>query len=149
MVDELPPPIRAAAPSELEVVRSLLCEYADSLDLDLGFQQFERELADPFESYECLLLAEHGIVALARIDAARCELKRLYVRPGGRGGGLGRRLVETLIDEARRRGYRRMLLDTLPDMVAAQALYQSLGFVDTAPYRHNPVARARFLELVL
>jgi putative acetyltransferase len=54
-----------------------------------------------------------------------------------------------VIAEARARGYKRMLLDTLPEMAAAQALYRSLGFRETEPYRHNPVQGAAFLELEL
>jgi ribosomal protein S18 acetylase RimI-like enzyme len=54
-----------------------------------------------------------------------------------------------VIAEARARGYKRMLLDTLPEMAAAQALYRSLGFRETEPYRHNPVPGAAFLELRL
>ena len=131
------------------MVRGFLREYAESLELDLSFQDFEAELADPLGFYELVLLAEDGCVALRRIDELSCEMKRLYVRPVGRGSGLGRRLAEAVISEARQRGYSRMLLDTLPQMAAAQALYRSLGFRDTEPYRHNPVPGAVFLELRL
>jgi ribosomal protein S18 acetylase RimI-like enzyme len=141
--------IRPAEPNDLETVRSLLREYGESLQLDLSFQDFETELADPLRFYELVLLAEDGCVALRRIDELTCEMKRLYVRPTTRGGGLGRRLAEAVIAEARRRGYSRMLLDTLPEMTAAQALYRSLGFRETEPYRHNPVRGAAFLELTL
>jgi putative acetyltransferase len=130
-------------------VRGFLREYADGLAVDLSFQDFEAELADPLGFYELVLLGEDGCVALRRIDEVTCEMKRLYVRPSARGSGLGRRLAEDVIAEARARGYSRMLLDTLPQMTAAQALYGSLGFRETEPYRHNPVPGASFLELEL
>jgi putative acetyltransferase len=142
-------PIRPAQPEDLETVRGFLREYAERLGVDLSFQDFESELADPLGFYELVLLADDGCVALRRIDEATCEMKRLYVRPAGRGSGLGRRLAETVIAQARARGYARMFLDTLPEMAAAQALYRSLGFRETEPYRHNPVPGAAFLELTL
>jgi ribosomal protein S18 acetylase RimI-like enzyme len=142
-------PIRAARPDDLEAVQGFLREYADGLGVDLSFQGFDSELADPLGFYELVLLADDGCVALRRIDGQTCEMKRLYVRPEGRGRGLGRQLAEAVIAEARERGYSRMLLDTLPEMTAAQALYRSLGFRDTEPYRHNPVQGTAFLELRL
>jgi putative acetyltransferase len=142
-------PIRPAQPDDRETVRGFLREYADGLGVDLSFQGFESELADPLGFYELVLLADDGCVALRRIDEQTCEMKRLYVRPAGRGSGLGRQLAEAVIAAARARGYSRMLLDTLPKMAAAQALYRSLGFRDTEPYRHNPVPGAAFLELGL
>ena len=130
-------------------MQTLLSEYAEGLQLDLSFQDFEAELADPLGFYELVLLADDGCVALRRIGELTCEMKRLYVRPVARGSGLGRRLAEAVIAEARARGYSRMLLDTLPEMTAAQALYRSLGFRETEAYRHNPVPGATFLELEL
>jgi putative acetyltransferase len=141
--------IRPAQVEDAERVRELLREYAAGLGIDLSFQDFEAELADPLGFYEVVLLADDGCVALRRIDDETCEMKRLYVRPGGRGSGLGRRLAEAIVVEARERGYRRMLLDTLPTMVAARALYVSLGFRETEPYRFNPVPGTSFLELRL
>jgi GNAT superfamily N-acetyltransferase len=141
--------IRVAEAPDAETVRELFREYAAGLEVDLSFQDFEAEVADPLGFYECVLLAEGGCVALRRIDAETCEMKRLYVRPDARGGGLGRRLAEAVVSEARARGYRRMLLDTLPTMTEARALYLTLGFVESQPYRYNPVPGTTFLELLL
>ena len=141
--------IRPAQPQDADEVRALFREYAAGLGVDLGFQDFEAELADPLGFYELVLVADGGCVALRQIDDETCEMKRLYVRPGARGDGLGRRLAEAVVAEARSGGYRRMLLDTLPTMTSARALYASLGFSETAAYRYNPVPGTTFLELRL
>ena len=130
-------------------MRGLIREYADGLGVDLSFQDLEAELADPLGFYEVVLLAEGGCVALRRLDEETAEMKRLYVLPKARGTGLGRRLAEAVVAEARARGYLRLLLDTLPSMTAARALYASLGFRETEPYRFNPVSGTTFLELEL
>ncbi len=154
MIDVLP----AAWPRDLEVVRGLFQEYVDSLAVDLYFQELEKELTSLPGKYSPpggrLLLAWRedepvGCVALRPIDAATCEMKRLYVRPEARGEQLGRRLAERICEEGRAAGYRRICLDTLPTMVSAQGLYASLGFVPIAPYIFNPVPGTRFLALDL
>ena len=102
-----------------------------------------------------LLLAEEdkelaGCIALRKLGDGVCEMKRLFLRPAYRGKGLGRVLVESIIDEARKLGYTYMRLDTLPGrMDTAIGLYQSIGFVEIAPYCENPVEGAKFMELDL
>lgn len=132
-------------------------EYAAALSIDLCFQNFAQELAALPEMYGppsgALLLAEitneivpAGCVAVRNLDAAICELKRLYVRPQHRGHNLGRQLAESALETARALGYQRIRLDTLPEMQPAQRLYESLGFHDIPPYYGDPIAGQRFME---
>ncbi len=140
--------------NDLQVVRELILEYASTLGVDLSFQDLDRELSTLGDFYELVLIAHEGdraagCVALRHLDDTTCEMKRLYIRPEFRGRNLGRTLAEHVIDEARHRGYMSMRLDTLPTMTAAIPLYESLGFVEIAPYRFNPIAGTKFLELRL
>jgi ribosomal protein S18 acetylase RimI-like enzyme len=148
----------AHAPPLLDDVRALFGAYAVSLPFDLGFQGFDDELASLPGDYApprgALLVARVaeasvGCVALRPLDGGVAELKRLYVRPEGRGTGAGRALTLAAIDAARAAGYVAIRLDTTPGMETAQALYESLGFVEIPPYRHNPVPGTRYLELRL
>lgn len=143
---------------EIEIVRGLLVEYANSLGFDLGFQNFDEELASLPGEYAkptgSLLLAKYqgkaaGCVALRKLSDNICEGKRLYVKPEFRGLKIGRKLVEAIIAEARKMGYSYMRGDTLSSMKAANCLYKSLGFYKIEPYRYNPLEDAIFLELKL
>lgn len=151
--------VRAAVvPDELELVRTLFREYAAGLGADLEFQDFERELAALPGKFAPprgrLLLAvqgerEVGCVALREIDAATCEMKRMYVRPQARGRGAGRLLALHLCAQARAAGYSRMWLDTLASLPDALRLYRELGFEPIAPYVYNPLPDAIYLGLEL
>jgi len=143
---------------DIELVKTLFVEYADSLGFDLAFQDFQEELANLPGDYAspagCLLLAKYkdqpaGCVALRTLAGEICEMKRLYVRPRFRGLGIGKALAEAVIEKARRIGYARMRLDTIPSMEAARALYVSLGFREIESYRYNPIEGAVFMELSL
>jgi len=143
---------------DIELAKTLFVEYADSLGLDLSFQNFEEELANLPGDYAppegCLLLAKYqnqpaGCVALRKLSDGICEGKRLYVRPQFRGLKIGRKLAEVIIAEARRIGYTRIRGDTIPSMQVAQALYASLGFKEISPYRYNPIEGTVFIELML
>jgi putative acetyltransferase len=149
---------RHAEPEDMAAVRSLFTEYAGSLGIDLSFQGFDGELEGLPGKYSppdgTLLIAERdgepcGCIALRRIDARACEMKRLYVRPVCRGLGIGRELVSKLLEEARTKGYSSMRLDTLPSMRSAIAMYRSFGFREIAPYIYNPVEGALFMEKIL
>lgn len=150
--------IQAVNKNQITKVKELFLEYAKSLDFELCFQDFDKELEQLPGFYAPpdgrLFLAEFdgitaGCIALRKFRDGVCEMKRLYVRPQFRGNDIGKKLVELLIREARKIGYKKMVLDTVPTMKTAQKLYKSLGFYKIKPYRINPVEGAVFMELVL
>ncbi|HLA09293.1 MAG TPA: GNAT family N-acetyltransferase [Pyrinomonadaceae bacterium] len=150
---------QAHSPSEIETARQLFREYSDWLQVDLCFQNFEKELAGlpgdyaPPEGRLWLAWINQdiaGCIALRSLGEGICEMKRLYVRPEFRGQGLGRLLAEKLIQEARNIGYQKMRLDTLPGrMDQAIAMYRDLGFQEIERYYNNPDETALFMELDL
>jgi GNAT superfamily N-acetyltransferase len=150
--------VEAQTAEHLATIRELLREYADSLGVDLCFQDFERELATlpgkyaPPEGRLYLALDDGkvaGCAGLRKISPDAGELKRVYVRPVFRGKGIGRRLVLAVVEAARRNAYRRLCLDTLPSMKRALELYRAMGFKPIEAYNQNPVPGAAFLELTL
>ncbi len=149
---------QVSSPAEVEAVRQLFREYAASLSVSLAFQGFEAEVAGLPGAYtppggELLLARAAGVpagcAALRPLGEGTVELKRLYVRPEYRGLGIGRQLVGMAIVRAEELGYRRLRLDTLPEMAAAQQLYERFGFYEIAAYTFNPVPGTRFMELKL
>ena len=159
------PEIRLATPDTPDLfaaTREIFREYAQSLEVDLCFQNFEQELANLPGDYAvpagALLLAFvdgqlAGCGALRALSDAdngnSCEMKRLYVRPAFRRFGLGRVIAQALLDEAQGIGYSEVLLDTLDDMEAARGLYASLGFEEIPPYYYNPIPGAHYLKATL
>jgi GNAT superfamily N-acetyltransferase len=150
--------LQAAAPDHIAMIRRLFREYQAYLNVDLCFQSFEQELATLPGKYAppsgSLLLALEdgeptGCVAVRPLKGTLCEMKRLYVRPGFRGSGLGRRLGERVVREAASLGYAAMRLDTLRRLEAARDLYESMGFREINAYCENPLEDVVYLELDL
>ena len=151
--------MQAESPAQVAQARELFLEYAQSLGVDLCFQNFGQELAGLPGHYAPpegrLLLVECdgqlvGCVALHLWEPGVCEMKRLYLRPSFRGKGLGRVIAEKIIMDARGIGYQFMRLDTIaPIMKDAVEMYRKLGFREIAPYRPNPIAGATYMELKL
>ena len=148
----------ARSDAEFACIRELFQEYAQSLGIDLEYQGFSNELATLPGKYApptgALILAivngaAAGCVALRALDSTTLEMKRLYVRPGTRGLGLGKQLVEAAISAARQRGYAELRLDTLATMTPARALYGSLGFVEIAAYGDAHIPGTKFYALAL
>ena len=146
-------PVRSTA--DLEAAVQLFNAYASSIGVDLGYQDFATELATLPGKYATpsgeLLLARDsrgkplGCVGLRPIKPdGCCEMKRLYVSPKARGLGLGKALIDAVIDEAVRIGYSEMRPDTLPTMAEAISLYKQAGFVPIEPYYETPIAGTLF-----
>ncbi len=151
--------LQAETSEQIEIARSLFREYEAWLGLDLCFQGFEAELAGLPGKYARpdgrLYLAFRdekpaGCIALRRLDANVCEMKRLFVNDGFRGLNIGVQLIEQLISDAREIGYSSMRLDTYPPkMGKAVSLYESHGFRPIERYYNNPHADVLFMELSL
>ena len=150
--------VPAATPRDIEDAGTLFREYSELVADALCFQNFDRELAALPGEYAppggVLLIARDGeaaagCVALRRLDTGAGEMKRMYVRERYRRSGLGRRLAVEVIDVAKRLSYTRIVLDTLPKLAPAIALYRDLGFRETVPYLACPTPGALCFELKL
>ena len=152
--------IRLAEQEDLEIVRALFLEYAQSLNFSLCFQGFDQELADLPGRYTpprgglwlgCLGDDPVAVVGLRPLveEADACEMKRLYVRPEARGKGLGQELALVSIAAARDAGFQTLRLDTMESMASARKMYAGLGFKETAPYYDNPLPGVTYMALAL
>lgn len=161
----------ASTSADFKVAASLFREYVASLPFPLDYQGFDHEVANlPGKYVEpagCILIGWQvegnnktpvGCIAMRPLaaDSLRpgdiepvCEMKRMYVKPSGRGTGLGRQLAVQLLDQARRSGYRTMKLDTETTFAAATALYRSLGFFECERYNDDPQPDTIWMRLTL
>jgi putative acetyltransferase len=145
-------------PADTNLVLGIWREFIADAPVNLDYQNNEAEFANMPGKYArpegCVMLAEQGdgvagSIAFRKVSAEICEMKRLFVRPHARGSGLGRALIERLIEEARASGYGEMRLDVMEKYFVARGLYEAFGFVDAEPISYNPVAGASFLGLKL
>ncbi|MFC1676545.1 GNAT family N-acetyltransferase [Planctomycetota bacterium] len=153
----------AETDEDIELVKKLLEEYLASREFEDSIfpeevQAFQKQLSELPAEFAgpsgCLLIAKYGeqpagCVGLRNLGDGICEMKRLYIKSQFRGLKIGRKLMESIISEARRIGYSVIRGDTIPSMQAAQALYASLGFKEIEPYRYNPIEGVKFMELKL
>ena len=143
---------------EYQAARVLVEEYIQSLDVSLEFENIDNELEHLRDYYG----PPSGLIALVREDEEflgcicvrnlgnfTAEIKRMYVKPGQRSKGLGRKLLRKAMVEAKRIGYRFIRLDTIPKMESAIHLFQSEGFYEIEGYTYNPLLGARFMEYKL
>lgn len=148
----------AETKKDYEDAKILFLEYAESLHLDLCFQNFEKEISDLPAMYSapagCLILScedgkAFGCVAVRKFEDGICEMKRLYLPKAHRGRGIGRGLAERIITKAKELGYEKMRLDTLETMTEAISLYKTMGFYEIPRYRKNPIKEVVYMEIKL
>lgn len=145
----------ATTGEEFDFAKDLFQQYAKSLSIDLSFQDFTNELKTIDKQYSkpggALLLAYDnnaaiGCVALRKFDSETAELKRMFIRPEYRKHKIGKKLLELITEIAKELNYKKMRLDTLPDMEQAQRIYKAHGFYEIPPYRFNPVPGTVYME---
>jgi putative acetyltransferase len=148
----------AQFPSDQAALVALIREYADWLNIDMSFQDFDNEMAQIDSKYSLpnglLWVVQQadqlvGCVGFKHLDGTTAEIKRLYVQPAFRGQQLGDKLMQVVIDTTRQMGYQRLVLDTVPQTLAAQSLYLRLGFTPIAPYYDGPTLATHFFGLSL
>jgi N-acetylglutamate synthase-like GNAT family acetyltransferase len=141
--------------NEIQKAKELILEYIKWLNLDLSFQNIDEELSDFPGKYQepdgAFIIAEEnntiiGCIGIKKLDTAICEMKRLFVDDKYKGKGIGKKLVEKIIEEAKSKHYEKMRLDTLDFMQSALNLYYKNGFYEIEPYYDNPIKGVVYLE---
>lgn len=150
---------QATSDADFRQIEELMVEYVDWLPFELCFQDFDDERTRLTTMYGPPRGAAFlgwrggepvGVVGVRELADDIAELKRMWVRPTGRGHGIGTMLAEAAAEEAQRLGYRAIRLDTVaPTMGAAIAVYERMGYREIDAYRNNPLPGAKFMELDL
>jgi putative acetyltransferase len=145
---------------DFQKARNLFLEYANSLDFDLHFQNFNKELEEINIQYNkpyggliliinLLTKKEVGCAGIRKSEDKIAELKRMFIREEYRNIGLGKELMRKAIELAKDLGYEKIRLDTLDTMKPAIALYEKFGFKQTGAYRYNPFKNVKYYKLKL
>ena len=143
---------------DFEIAKNLFREYANSLNFDLDFQNFEAELNEIAVQYNkpfggLILVIDKskketiGCVGVRKFEKDIGELKRMYIKDVYRGRGLGKALLFQALSLSKELGYKKLRLDTVGTMKSAIALYQSVGFYEIEPYRYNPNEGVKYFEI--
>jgi GNAT superfamily N-acetyltransferase len=149
----------AQSENDYAIAKELFLEYASQLGVDLGFQNFDKEVETIKSEYAlpegALFIGFDreqnpiGCFAVRKFKDSVCELKRMYLQPRMQGHGAGSVMLKKAIAVAKELGYERMRLDTLPTMQAAINLYRKNGFYEIPPYRFNPIEGTKYFEIRL
>jgi putative acetyltransferase len=145
----------AQEPGHFNAGKKLFLEYAASLGIDLSFQDFDHELLTIAEQYNkpsgalILLCVDNepvGCIAIRKLEEDTAEIKRMFIRAAHRGAGYGKELLDRILARALELRYKKVRLDTLPDMTAAQEIYKKAGFYVIHSFRHSPILGTIYLE---
>jgi N-acetylglutamate synthase-like GNAT family acetyltransferase len=142
--------------TEEEIIgaKELIIEYIKSLNIDLSFQNIDDELSNFPEKYKepdgSFLIAKEngsviGCVGIKKLEEYICEMKRLFVKDNYKGKGIGKKLIDEIIEDAKMKNYKIMRLDTAKTM-KAMSIYYKIGFYDIEPYYSNPYDNIVYLE---
>lgn len=147
--------VRANTAEEYKYAALLFKAYAAWLNIDLGFQHFDKELKEIKTMYGkpgggiilCKTNDEYvGCVGIRRVNSNTAELKRMFIKQDWQKQGIGKILLEKAVELARELNYTTIRLDTLNYMTPAIKLYKGCGFYEIPAYYHNPNATAVYLE---
>jgi putative acetyltransferase len=148
----------AQFPADQAALVALIREYAAWLNIDMSFQNFDQEMEQIDIEYSLpkgLLWALQdgsklvGCVGFKRLDEATAEVKRLYVQPAYRRQRWGYELMQMVLGTTRQLGFKRLVLDTVPQTIDAQSLYIHMGFKPILPYYNSFTLATDFFELQL
>ena len=143
---------------EYEAAQLLFNEYAQWLNIDLCFQNFDKELQQLSIMYAAtnggIVLCKKnndfiGCSAIRKIDTTSCELKRMWVQLPYQKLGIGETLLKECIALAKKLNYKEIRLDTLKRLQPAIKLYKKYNFIETEAYYKNPNNDVVYMKLVL